>query len=268
VTKRLELFELEMLGDSIERRYRQVRPDIDKLPWGTLDMKAFPARAIRAARYMWTSGALQEHQTAAMHAITLRALIEARTPVDLTAVFSRFVLDEVTHADICARMAAEVGGGVAIRYDPDHVVVEPDRRWSPMLRATDLILRVFCVGEAFSGAMLKVAVKHATRPLPRAALRRILRDEAAHGTMGYVFLDWALPRLAEDERAILPQRAALAIDGIHKFCDGVKGRSEIPREEANALGWIDNASFLAGAARAIETDILEPLRERSILTGP
>src|SRR5262249_38962581 len=59
-----ELFELELLGGAMERRYRKARPEVEAMPWGTLDVRAFSEEALVVARRSWTSAAFQEHRTA------------------------------------------------------------------------------------------------------------------------------------------------------------------------------------------------------------
>jgi hypothetical protein len=113
-----EPFELSMLGGATERRYRRMRPEVESLPWGTLDPSRYPAELVLAARRSWTLAALQEHRTAAACAATLRALIAARAPVDLIAVATRFPLDEMAHVELCARLAGELGGGTPVIHDP------------------------------------------------------------------------------------------------------------------------------------------------------
>src|SRR5690606_39048908 len=85
-----EVFELEMLGAGWERRYRKLRPEVEDMPWGTLDLRDYPESLVLAARKSWTGAAFQEHRTGAACAETLRCLIEARAPLDLIAVASRF----------------------------------------------------------------------------------------------------------------------------------------------------------------------------------
>ena len=55
-----------------------------------------------------------------------------------------------------------------------------------------MIARFFCVGEALSIPLLRGTWHAARHPLPRAVLGRIVKDEAAHGVFGFMFLDWAL----------------------------------------------------------------------------
>src|SRR5437868_3671969 len=100
----LERFELMMLGGASERGYRRARPEVERLPWGTLDPSAHPTELVIEARRSWTQAAFQEHRTGAACAATLEALIAARAPLDLIATASRFVLDELVHVEMCARL--------------------------------------------------------------------------------------------------------------------------------------------------------------------
>lgn len=104
-----ELFELELYGGGMERRYRRMRPEVEAMPWGTLDLSGISEEQLVSGRRAWTGAAFQEHRTAIACAATLRALIECRAPVDLIGVASRFPLDEMVHVELCARMAMELG---------------------------------------------------------------------------------------------------------------------------------------------------------------
>ena len=91
----MALFELEMLGGAIEKRYRRMRPEVERLPWGTLDLTGVPERERVRARLAWTSAAYQEHRTAVGVTEALRLLMQAQAPLDLVALGARFPLDEV-----------------------------------------------------------------------------------------------------------------------------------------------------------------------------
>src|SRR3954464_8890271 len=128
---------------------------------------------------------------------------------------SRCVLDELCDRELCARMAMELGGGTEIVHDPDSLIVDADPGLSPLMRAADLVVRCFCVGEALSIPLLRGTWKAARHPLPRAVLGRIVKDEAAHGTFGFAFLDWAIPKLDEKGIAHLGHAADRAISAVH-----------------------------------------------------
>jgi len=174
-----ELFELELYGDNVERRYRRMRPEVEAMPWGTFDTTALPEAAVTMARKQWTSAAFQEHRTAVACAAALRALLECRAPLDLIAMASRFPLDELVHVELTARMAMELGGGTEIQFEPEHMIIDAEPGLPPLLRAADMIARFFCVGEAVSIPLLRAAWHAARHPLPRAVLGRIVKDEAA-----------------------------------------------------------------------------------------
>jgi hypothetical protein len=263
-----ELFELEMLGGSWEKRYRKLRPEVEDMPWGTLDPRDYPEPLVIAARRSWTGAAFQEHRTGAACAETLRALVECRAPLDLIAVASRFPLDEMVHVELCARMAMELGGGTEIVHDPDTMIVHASPALSPVLRAAELVVFNFCVGEALSIPMLHGTWQAAQHPLPRAILGRIVKDEAAHGIFGWAFLDWADDKLSDADRAHLAQTATQAIRGIHDLWDDIRKRPRGADGAVHALGWMQTDAYLALAERSMETKVLAPLRARGIDPGP
>lgn len=265
-----ELFELEMLGEGIERRYRKMRPEVEAMPWGTLDLAGIPANAVLLARKQWTGAAFQEHRTGVACAATLRALIEARAPLDLIALATRFPLDEMVHVELCARMAMELGGGTEIVHDSDHLVLNGDPSVSPLTRAAELVTRFFCVGEALSIPLLRGTWKAAKHPLPRAVLGRIVKDEAAHGTFGFAFLDWALPHLAEHEIAHVGHHADIAIAFIVRQWEGIKQRPprKGPPGPGDALAWMESDAYLALARRSMREKVVDPLLARGVPLTP
>jgi hypothetical protein len=257
------LFELELLGGPFERRYRRVRPEVERMPWGTLDLSGFDEADVVAARRAWTSAAFQEHRTAAACASTLRALIEVRAPLDLLAMAARFPLDEIVHVELCARMAMQLGGGTDLRHDPDHLCLDRDRSLRPMLRAADLVTRFFCVGEALSIPLLRATWKAATHPLPRAVLGRIAKDEAAHGVFGWHFLDWAMPGLTAGDREHLRRAADETIVEVRRLWDDLRNRPQAPAA-IHALGWMQTDAYLALAAASLKDEVIAPFRARGI----
>ncbi len=261
-----EVFELELLGEGTERRYRKMRPEVEAMPWGTLDTRKIPEDALIAARRAWTAAAFQEHRTGLAVSAALRALFECRAPVDLIAMASRFPLDELVHVELCARMAMELGGGTEIRHDPDLLIVDPEAALPPLLRAADMIVRFFCVGEALSIPLLRGTWHAARHPLPRAILGRIVKDEAMHGTFGFTFLDWALPALGPDERVHVGRAADRTIRAIRKqWARVLKQRCDAYDEKVgDALGWMQSDAYLALAQSAMETRVRQPLRARGI----
>ncbi|MBK7862542.1 MAG: hypothetical protein IPJ65_28825 [Archangiaceae bacterium] len=264
--ERLEAFELSLYGGAVERRYRRLRPEVDALPWGTLRADPHPPEVVEAARRAWTEAAFQEHRTGAACAATLKALICARAPLDLVAMASRFPLDEMVHVELCARLVGELGGGIQLMHDPRNIIAEPARELPMLLQAAELIVRNFCVGEALSIPVLRGSWHAAKHPLIAQVLCRIVKDEAAHGQLGWFFLDWADELLGDAERKHLAAIAAQTIDAVRERWKTIVPRPNSPLD-ADALGWMESESYLALARRSMETHVIEPLVERGIDPG-
>lgn len=260
----MERFELEMYGDFVERRYRRMRPEVEAMPWNSFDASSYPEEVLLAARATWTGAAFQEHRTGAACTLALRTLFDARAPLDLVAVATRFPLDELAHVELCARMATLLGGGTEILYDPLDSIPEPSRDQSPLRRAAEAIIGTFCVGEAVSIPLLRGTARAAAHPLPRAVLMRIVRDEAAHGAFGFAFLDWAAPELDSDDRAYLANVAAAAIADVEANWERVRSAPLPSFSAAHALGWMQSDAYLELAHASLQTRVLAPLRERGI----
>jgi hypothetical protein len=259
------LFELEMIGGTFERRYRKMRPEVAEMPWGTLDVRAIAEAEVVASRKAWTGAAFQEYRTAVACTLTLQALLECAAPLDLVALATRFPLDEMVHVELCSRMAMELGGGTEIRFDPRRLVLEGDPRVRPIARACELVTRFFCVGEALSIPLLRGTWHASSHPLPRAVLGRIVRDEAAHGTFGFTFLDWAVDMLTEEERVHVGRHADIAIGAIKRQWQAIAARGRGAFDaKGNALGWMETGPYLELARRSMAERVVAPLRAREI----
>ena len=259
-----EVFELELLGGGWERRYRKLRPEVEEMPWSMLDTRGLPEDLVIAARRSWTGAAFQEHRTGAACAETLRCLIEARAPLDLIAVASRFPLDEMVHVELCARMAMALGGGTEIIHDPSNMIVHADATQPPLMRAAELVVTNFCVGEALSIPMLRGTWQATDHPLPKAILGRIVKDEAAHGVFGFAFLDWAAEQLTDADRAHLADVADRAIEGVHVLWDDISRRPKAPKGAVHALGWMETEPYLELARSSLRKVVIDPLIARGI----
>jgi hypothetical protein len=255
-----ELFELSLLGGALERRYRKLRPEIERIPWETLERATWTPEQRDAGRRYWTVNALAEHTAAAGCSAVLRALVEARAPLDLIAAESGFVLDEIAHVEMSARVANALGGGVALRYDGRVLIPDPPDDLSTLGRAIDLVLRVHCISEAFLLPLGREMVRHQPHPVMRSALRRIIKDEAAHARFGWIVLDWADELLDDATRARLRARAE----------DEVRRQRFVatatPRDDGgNSVGWLPSATYARLAPQAFEEHVCVPLRERGFI---
>jgi hypothetical protein len=111
-----EVFEIEWLGGPAEHHFRRARPGADDLPWGTLDVRAFPRALVDSARRAWTEVAINEYRAAVVFTDVVRALAVAKAPLDVIGMASDFLSDECVHVELASRVANELGGLPASRW--------------------------------------------------------------------------------------------------------------------------------------------------------
>lgn len=249
----MSLFELEIVGGPFAKRLASRRQSVEGLPWGQLP-EATPA-AVEASRWVWTQSAFSEYASAAAFADIAAAMMAAGAPIDMSATAADFVIDELFHAELSARLATLLGGAVPLDVDLERLV-RPASCPSPVLRAAELLIRTSCVGETLTVAVLDAARRQA-EPLVAGVISRILRDEAEHATLGFWFIDWASPRLSADDRAHL---ARVACDTITSFSPLFSSSCD----RASALGVLTCDSFDRAFSSSVERHVIAPLAQRGI----
>lgn len=211
------VFQLAAIGGPWARRLARRRGWIDDLPWA----EPLPGDA-GAARLVWTRTAFSEYASAAAFAEIASALLAAGAPIDLVAAAGDFVVDEIVHTEVAARIAGALGGAVALEVDLTRLVrpATPASAGDPLARAAELVVRTSCIGETLTVPMLKLARRTAGSALIEAALAAIIADEASHAQLGWWLLDWAAPGLDDATRARLGRVAGGAIRAFAPLLGG------------------------------------------------
>ncbi|MGO9838538.1 MAG: hypothetical protein ACLP1X_30520 [Polyangiaceae bacterium] len=253
-------FELEWMGGAAEHHFRKARPTTEELPWGTLVTSDFAPAAIESARGSWTEVAFNEYRAVASFCEVLRALVDAKAPLDLLGMTSDFLADECSHVELASRMAMELGGAAPRMVDLDRFAMRP-RGLTAFQRANEIVLRVSCIAEAFAGGTASVSLATTTHPLPRAVYETILRDEAHHRRLGGLYFEWALARIDEDELRRLGRVLLAGVQGLAPFWTSRAARtpSPLPEDDLHALGWLAPMQFAPVAREVVIRDILDPL---------
>ena len=261
----LELFELEWLGGVAERSFRRVRPDVEAFPWGTLASVAVAAEVRDRARHLWTQAALSEYRAALGFADVLHAMLAARAPLDLVGMAGGFVADEVSHVEMCSRVAMELGGGAPIAIDWT-VLGRAHVSGDAFAYANDRVLLNVCVSEVVSGAVAVDTARMLAEPLPLAVLTTIARDEARHSRVGWLYMDWAVPRMTDGERERLGNVLARGLGAFAPLLRAGPRRSlpELSQKELLRLGWLDRGPYAGSARQAVLHGVVEPLSRRGI----
>ncbi len=263
-------FEVTFSRGAALRRHERLAIE-SSYPWASLDPSRYPLLLIERARRGWTENAFNEHCTLAAMGQLLECLTLARTPLDLCAMASAFPFEEALHVELCARVADRLGGIYPMRYDPSAVPIAFDPSLSHRERATEIAVRLCCVGEAFSLPMLTGAMRSATHPLTRAVLTTIVRDEAEHGRFGYLYLDHVEGELRLAERDRLGRIAAETLATYaplwerleSRVRDGVTSEGFLV-EHVRELGWMLSEDYAALARETVVRDVIKPLGARGI----
>jgi hypothetical protein len=253
-------FEIEWMGGAAEHYFRRMRPAVDDLPWGTLDASKYSPVAVEYARTAWTEVSINEYRALASFTELVRALADVRAPLDLIGMACDFLGDECSHVEMASRLAMELGGGVHHVVDVEQFAPRP-RGLTALQRANEIVLRLSCIEEAFTGGTATVSMKTTAHPLPRAVYETILRDEAHHRRLGGLYFEWALARIDERELQRLGRVLLSTLQGIRwfwKLSDRAR-RAKLPPEDVHALGWIEPVGFAPVAVEVVVRDILDPL---------
>ncbi len=235
-------------------------------PWDSLDPGRYPEELVRLARRSWTENAFNEYCTFTVMGQMLQILGESQAPVDLVRMASRFPEEEVLHIELCARMAERLGGLWPRSFDPGAVAFRLDPSLTALQRATELVVRICCVGEAFSLPMLAGAMRSAAHPLSRAVLSTIVEDEALHGRFGYLYLEWVASQLGAAERDRLGQIASESLLTYaplwqrltSRVVDGVTSEGFL-LQHVRELGWMESSEYRAVSLETIERAVRLPL---------
>jgi len=260
----MQPFELELLGGAAERSYRKLRPGVAEMPWDSLDPRDYPPLLVDRARVSWTQGAYSEYCTAAAFAELLRALLEARAPLDLIGMAGDFLADEMVHTELNARMAMQLGGAAPYRIDFSTLTPPVTAGLSARMRAAELAVRYCCVGEAFSVPLLAATLRSVTHPLTRAVLERIVKDEAPHALLGWLFIEWADRWLDEAQRAHLSAVASEAVGRYAAELSEPEPHAFDP-SDMSALGWMNPVHYAAVARDTVQRCVVSPLSRYGIV---
>jgi hypothetical protein len=120
--------------------------------------------------------------------------------------------------------------------------------------------------------MLGGSLRSASHPLTRAVLDRIVRDEAPHGQLGWMYLEWADDEMTDAERARLGRAAVLALEQFAPLYQRLRSKalggvtSEGFRlDDVRALGWMESTEYGALARDAVAMNVVRPLARHGII---
>jgi hypothetical protein len=218
----------------------EIAPPLAPAGWDRFD-----ASDLTIAARAWSARAVQERRSAAVFATISSGLASWPVSLGLSSALARIVVDELRHADLCRRMAVELGGTVE-----DDDLGSAERRLRPPGRAAtnaalSLLLIEGAVGETISAAIFAATRAVTEEPRTHSALSVVLRDEVRHARTCWE----ALAALTTEMEADLPTLGRdlsheMGVVEIHSVLPALK------RGDAGDLGKPEHAAL----------GILPPLR--------
>jgi 1,2-phenylacetyl-CoA epoxidase catalytic subunit len=214
----------------------------------------------------WRARIAAEYTSAAVTHHFVLWMIQAGAPPDLLDAGLAVVGDELVHARLCHQVYAEAGGDAPPAIAREGLGLHR-RRERLEHDVADVALGAFCLGETVAVPLFRHLRRGCTEPVARAALDRVLRDEARHRDFGWDTLDWLL---ATDDgararaRAALPALLAELERSYGRGNDAVAGDDGTMADADRAWGLAPPREYADVLARAIERDIRPRFAARDI----
>lgn len=245
-------FSLELLGGWVEAQYRSERPDLELLPWGSLQLSGLDESQLVGARAGWTDMAVQE-RIAAVGAARVHWLVQrCEAPLDLAVAVGGVARDECAHAELCARVIHDLGGPVTMPFDRTRTLGRaPTVSDNYIADAAVSVAVELCAGETLNLRPLIWRQRRATAPLLQGVWGVIARDEAVHAAVGFAFMQWALPMLS-------PVEIAAALDAALRVVASAEERDA--QVAALPDSWFTSVGVFATDERAAYLAVLAAAR--------
>lgn len=218
------------------------------------------------AREEWRNRVHAEYRSAAVTAQVLQWSIRFGLPRAVQDTAHRIVRDELDHAALSHRCWVALGGdGEPLELEESELAA-PDDPAGPLASLLETILYSFCFGETLAVPLFSEMRRQARLPAARAALDRILRDEAVHRAFAW---DALAALVALDPPGVqawvggrLPQVTARFRSAYGEVPDGTPLS---PAEEA--AGLLAPARYRAIFAETLEGEIRPRLARLGLPTG-
>jgi hypothetical protein len=131
----------------------------------------------------------EERRSAAVFSDLLGLLCDAEAPLELVRDVHAIIGDEITHSNLCARMAALLGAPAPVSRPLPRAAPLPLGPEERRTRALEIVLIAGAIGETISSALFAAGQRLTVDPGGRRVLTRILRDEAGHARRFWALLD-------------------------------------------------------------------------------
>ncbi|HEX2112909.1 MAG TPA: hypothetical protein VHM01_00760 [Alphaproteobacteria bacterium] len=190
----------------------------NRLPWNTLDPKAFTADQRYALAYWWSLLSVFDSSGPAVFARAMIHTYEAHEEDPVRKCFFSVTRDEVNHEEICQRAIQALTPGGPLGYEPETPLGKLARNnvmwlyhnggryWEGYKKAVGryplaILFTSFLMGEVAAATLFHGMYQRTTIPVFKEAFRCVGKDEARHMGICLAILDRLLPQLTDDMRA-------------------------------------------------------------------
>lgn len=189
------------------------------------------------------------------------AFLECGAPLDLIAAAADFAVDEMSHAEMAARLVMEFGGAIPYEADLRKVAPLASKDASPLIRAAELVVKVSSVGEALSVPILASSMRGTDQELPKLILQRLSHDEGPHAAISDWFFGWANEQLTDNDRAHLAKVALAQLEIYAPLWQNAPCEECRPNPQ---LGGLEHESYRSTMINSVRNRVAKPLARHEI----
>jgi len=218
------------------------------------------------ARLEWSNRVRAEYRSSAITARVLHLSIAAGLPRELLDTAHRIVRDELDHADLSHHCLVAIDGAdlpVGIEFA---ALADMSHEAGPLAELVHHLLHSFCFGETLAVPLFRAMRHHTTHPTARAALDRILTDEAVHRAFGWQAIDALLELDPTGVRTFLEANLTEAYASYHAAYGAVPDAAPLTDDE-RAVGLLAPATYRRIFADTWQHDISERFHRREVATS-
>lgn len=239
--------------------------DID---WSALRPEDFSESALERTAEDWGRTLVSEYRSAAALAQFQSLLLLANLPMDAVSCASRFVQDEIRHAQLAGDVLAAIGYRAEADIDEGglFLTVSPDEPFASQLFAWTL--GALCVGETVSERVIRASYESTGQPQIKEVWRRIHSDEAFHAEFGWQLAEILLPDVDEETLASIDEHLPAKLTQMEGACHGHMDPAddEVLTEEEIYLGNLPSALHRSAFYEAMETRLLPKMEKLGFST--
>ena len=257
--------DLDSTTEIIGRFHRKLM-DRREIDWESFDRERYDDETVDRARRDWAARATAEYYSTSQFGQLLHRLCRVGAPLEMIGASTRLATDECRHAELCARLADELGGrqGYDVGSEEISLYDDLDDEWLAIYLT---ILQVCGFGETISVPVLQAMCVVANDPIAERVSEIIAADEGYHMNFGWEALEWLTPRLDDDQRQEVRESLPRLFAGFERVCSGgadavedLAGQEVVIEEDTEPnLGSLSRAQYGAIFYDCLENEIFPRL---------